>query len=698
MRRHSVFQAGLVGLVFAGVSTVMAAAPAPAAPTAWRTIPLGWLATAPPSTSDALDINDAGMVVGESYVGASRTHAFAWTPTGGMVDLGTLGGSISSAAAAGPDGTVLGTSSLPGDSTLDLFTWTVDEGMTSLGSLGGSSIAVLDMNATGAYTGGGTAQDGRQLSLDGSPHPGYGFSAFTALDSSTSWGTAINDAGTITGTALVDTGPAAVFHAYVTVAYGEADLGTLDSSPYGHSTAVDINNAGDPNHAAEVVIGNSSAGAAEHAFIWNDPTTGGGMHDLGTLGGSWSEAAAMNNSAEVTGLSATATGDTHAFYWSPAGGMVDLGTLGGSYSKGVAINDAGQIAGVAETSAGERHAFVWTTTTGMIDLGNGAGKMSEVTDINSKGQVIGSSWTPAFRSRQAVLWTPVTADIPPEAPTDPSIGESSTDLVVSWVDRSQFETGFEIERARWTGTEWSEWFASSAPANATSWTDPSLPDGKYAYLVRSYNPAGVSSWVVATIVHSTAAAPPTAPTTLQIDDNGSDLHLTWSDRSADELGFEIMRTRLVTGEWSEWTAWATDRNAQTFVDAALDPGTYAYLIRSYNAVGSSGWTVVVIDHPPVTAIPAAPTDLMLDDLGWGVAVGWSDRSDNESIFEIERATYDETTGTWGSWTSWLADHNQTDWTDWTAPSGTYAYLVRATNSLGSSEWLVGTIVHMAVME
>ena len=43
-------------------------------------------------------------------------------------------------------------------------------------------------------------------------------------------------------------------------------------------------------------------------------------------------------------------------------GMHSLGTLGGSYSKAYAINAAGQIIGESETAGGEVHATLWTVT------------------------------------------------------------------------------------------------------------------------------------------------------------------------------------------------------------------------------------------------------------------------------------------------------------------------------------------------
>ena len=77
-------------------------------------------------------------------------------------------------------------------------------------------------------------------------------------------------------------------------------------------------------------------------------TAAGGMIDLGTLGGSTSQAESVNSLGHVVGRSLTAGGQTHAFLWTPTGGMIDLGTVAGTtYSAASDINDAGVVVGGA---------------------------------------------------------------------------------------------------------------------------------------------------------------------------------------------------------------------------------------------------------------------------------------------------------------------------------------------------------------
>jgi probable HAF family extracellular repeat protein len=128
------------------------------------------------------------------------------------------------------------------------------------------------------------------------------------------------------------------------------------------------------------------------------------LTDLGTLGGTYSQANAINNRGQVVGGS-WINGDSsmRPFLYSN-GRMLDLGTLGGSYTWANDINDLGQVIGVSETSGDStRRAFLYRDGS-MADLGTLGGTNSGASGINNDGQVIGTSDTPGNAASHAFLY------------------------------------------------------------------------------------------------------------------------------------------------------------------------------------------------------------------------------------------------------------------------------------------------------
>jgi len=128
---------------------------------------------------------------------------------------------------------------------------------------------------------------------------------------------------------------------------------------------------------------------------------------LGTLGGTNSEATAVNADGWVVGQSDVTQG-FDAFLWTPDHGMADLGTLGGGFSSALDVNDRGQVVGWSGTAdSGVRRGFVWTAAAGMVELPPLPGyASSEARFVNNRGYIVGvscSSACPTGNSR-ATLW------------------------------------------------------------------------------------------------------------------------------------------------------------------------------------------------------------------------------------------------------------------------------------------------------
>jgi probable HAF family extracellular repeat protein len=161
---------------------------------------------------------------------------------------------------------------------------------------------------------------------------------------------AINNFGTIVGyTSSASASRAVIFNGATNI-----DLGTLGGD---RSIARGINDLGQ-------VVGRSEGGANSHAFIWEDLNANGvsdpgEMKKLGSMltgVNSSSGAYDINNAGQVAGFAANVNGYDHAVLVTN-GIAKDLGTFGGNWSYAYAVNENGQVVGEAQDSSFNYRAF-----------------------------------------------------------------------------------------------------------------------------------------------------------------------------------------------------------------------------------------------------------------------------------------------------------------------------------------------------
>jgi len=172
------------------------------------------------------------------------------------------------------------------------------------------------------------------------------------------------------------------------------DLGTLGGA---FSQAKAVNRQGHVVGTSQDALGRS------RAFVWKE---GAGIADVGASIGVSSSANDISERDEIVGGADTGFGAFHAYLCSE-GMTFDLGTLGGDESEALALNRLGQVVGHSRTRGGPaKHAFFVPEAGRLLDLGSlgGDGAMSVAHDLNDQGCVVGLAETGAGHPH-AFLWT-----------------------------------------------------------------------------------------------------------------------------------------------------------------------------------------------------------------------------------------------------------------------------------------------------
>jgi probable HAF family extracellular repeat protein len=326
-----------------------------------------------------------------------------------------------SASDVNASGLIAGTRQVgPGGQT-EAYVHDTETGTTTmLGTLGGWSSSASAVNDAGTVVGtaGGRAfvwdAEGGMRSIGTLP----GYDCDDEPCEGTSTATDINEDGVIVGASTYyDSGfPVGAPFVYDAV-NGLREL-PVAAGPDGEASA--INDAG-------IVVGWKEVyGPGSRAFAYDLNT--GVETDLGTLGGEQATASDVNEAGLIVGYSQLAGApscvgfadwcqDTHAFVYDLATGtMTDLGSLAGATRSGAyAINDAGVVVGRSTTSPPQgcigcldrTSATVWEVgTAGRYEIVAGDGETDVVvTAINADGLVVGSTWDRAEQRSTAFTAT-----------------------------------------------------------------------------------------------------------------------------------------------------------------------------------------------------------------------------------------------------------------------------------------------------
>lgn len=282
--------------------------------------------------------------------------------------------------------------------------------------------------------------------------------------------------------------------------------------------------------------------------------------------------------------------------------------------------------------------------------------------INALGN---SAYTP-----EVSALTPIPAPAPPQDLVAEVV--SATEIALSWTDASSNEAGFQIERS----SNALSGFVLIATRTESSFSNTGLTPGtQYFYRVRAVNSGGSSAY--STVISAlTVQVPPNAPTSLTATAVSiSQINLTWVSNAG---SFEVERK---TGT-ADFELIATTSQT-SYSNSGLDFGTrYTYRVRATNSAGPSAYTAEISATTPIPP-PAAPQDLVADFVSaTEIALSWTDASDNEAGFQIERSLNAV------SGFALIATQAESLFANASLTPGTqYFYRVRAFNSGGNSAYV-----------
>ncbi|MCP5456157.1 MAG: PQQ-binding-like beta-propeller repeat protein [Thermotogae bacterium] len=169
------------------------------------------------------------------------------------------------------------------------------------------------------------------------------------------------------------------------------------------------------------------------------------------------------------------------------------------------------------------------------------------------------------------------------------------EILISWTDKSENESGYKIERKKDTGN-WS--LIASLPENSVKYTDNSseITNGStFTYRIYTFNNYGISNYSAEasiSLIQETISAPSTL-TLMSL--SKTEIKIDWKDNSNNEDGFKIERSTDDIN-YSEITETAS--NVTSFTDNGLLMNTqYFYRVYAYKDFSVSSYATGTITTP-----------------------------------------------------------------------------------------------------
>lgn len=208
-------------------------------------------------------------------------------------------------------------------------------------------------------------------------------------------------------------------------------------------------------------------------------------------------------------------------------------------------------------------------------------------------------WSSPSTADQVIPQTQLYSGVAPSAPTSLQVvAASGTELDLSWVDHSNIETGYSLERST-DGTNFTP-ILPVLPPDSTSYLDTALnPNTHYWYRVQALNFAANSAY--SNVVDMVTPVPPNKPSNAHPTAvTATSIAMAWDDNSDNEDGFRISRS---ANHGTFIVIQTLGPNITTYLDKNLTPNTlYEYHIQGFNIAGYNdftGFSTTTLSNGPV---------------------------------------------------------------------------------------------------
>ncbi|WP_293684651.1 fibronectin type III domain-containing protein, partial [Spirosoma sp. 48-14] len=264
---------------------------------------------------------------------------------------------------------------------------------------------------------------------------------------------------------------------------------------------------------------------------------------------------------------------------------------------------------------------------------------------------------------------------PPGTPSSLTAILQNGSVVLSWSNGSgSTATSYRVERSVQGGAY--SLYQTVQYSRTPSLTDNGVQGGQqYCYRVQAINGGG-SSGYAGPACQTIPLSPTNIKNLIATTLSSSSIKLNWTPYGK-ESGITIERRKGQSGNFDKIKDWLADSGE--FIDTGLESNTeYCYRI------GESGHEYsAIVCKTTSQSVPTAPARMQAQAIAYNrIDLQWADLSNNESRFEIERATGSST----ASYTK-IADvgpNTQTYSDQSVQPNTQYCYRVRAVNDAGAS--------------